>query len=730
MIESPVAVSGLLTFGDLRRNVTLAPGGAGYAAVVERFLPMVQGMAAALMPECAGDVENVSVAVFQTLAKRWRRSRRNKFVGAWLVRWTWFAIAHERSQLRLPVKPGTPEGLRAYNIFKALLRLKPKWFNAVVLNLMLGAGLPKAEKTVGKAANRISKKSKAPSDEVILFLRSLNGSVPATADVAASIVEKSSAAPSPLAEKVSVAWRWYVFVRLVKRMAKVAASAIAVLALLIGTFIYLLTHGHLNNFFISNQQRQLAKEFPGMKQPARALPSAVATTKFPATSAELFNSTSIWPATIHLTHEQWKELQPRHIQPIPLMQAGGRIALRNPNAPRSGLAGALGYDFPWAEGRFEFAGKSFPKTAVRIRGNGTFMQSLYGDKQSLKIDLNHHVKGQDIAGVNTLNLVNSIPDFSYLKDALGEELFRELGAPGPRTAYVYLSMDVPGKFKNQALGLFVMIENIDGDFAKDRFGSKSVPIFKPVTYELFSDLGDDWKAYEAIYDLKTKATPEQLRRVVDLAKLVSHADNEEFARRIPEFLDLEEYAAFVAGHTLLSAYDGYFSNGQNFYVYMDPKTKKFGFIPWDHDHSWGEFGHVATAVKREDASIWHPAAYDNKFLNRVLEVEAFRKLYRKKLEEALAGPFTVERLYAKIDALADRIRPAVAAESDFRLKRFEIATSTNWVAGPRDGKGGMDTKEGPKAPAHQLKRFVQARVKSIRSQLDGEHEGARLSGFN
>jgi spore coat protein CotH len=357
------------------------------------------------------------------------------------------------------------------------------------------------------------------------------------------------------------------------------------------------------------------------------------------------------------------------------------------------------------------------------------LNSLYGPKQSYKVDINRAKKDQRLAGETTLNFVNSIPDFTYLKDALAEKLFRELGAVAPRTGYAYLTVDVAGQFQNRALGLYVLVEDIDANFAKDRFGTKDVPIFKPVTYDLFDDTAKDWQIYKEVYDLKTKATKEDWGRVEELARLTSHADDEEFARRLPEFLDLEEYAAFVAGHVLLSSYDGYLSNGQNFYMYLDPRSHKFGFIPWDQDHAWGEFGYVDTTDHREHASIWKPAAYKNKFLARVMKVEAFKEVYRKKLEQALAGPFTVEKLYREIDSLAAAIRPAIAAESEFRLKRFEIAISTNWVKGPRDAPD-FKSKEGPRAPAHQIKRFVEARTKSVRAQLDGKEEGVLIRGFN
>jgi len=385
------------------------------------------------------------------------------------------------------------------------------------------------------------------------------------------------------------------------------------------------------------------------------------------------------------------------------------------------LAGVLGLEFNWVVARLEFGGEAFSRVAVRYRGNGTYLNSLYGPKQSFKVDLAKFAQGPRLAGLRTLNFVNAIPDDSYLHDALGHHVFRELGVPSPRTAFAYLTLNVPGRFTRQPLGLYVLIENVDADFAADRFGSREVPIFKPVTTELFAFLGDDWDAYAPIYDLKTKATPQQLDRVIAFARFVSEADDLEFARRLGDYLDLDAFAGFLAGHVLLSSYDGFLSNGQNFYLYLDPRSNRFGFVPWDQDHGWGEFGYVATADRRERASIWQPSTYRNRFLDRVLGVETFRALYRERLERAVAGPFTVERLFPQIDQLGAIIRPAVAAESDFRLKRFDLALSTNWVAGPRDG-----APEGPRSPVHQIKRFLTQRVQSVRDQLGGTAEGEIL----
>ncbi len=753
MTEGAVnAAPSALTSRELWKDRTLAPGGGRFHEVARRFLPLVNGISASLILENPGAAETVSTAVFETLAFRWKGIPRKLAVATWLVRTTCFAATQERKRLGLKSKSRMPACTLAQRLFKAANRLPRRHANAFVLCSMLNEAPENVARALGVTRARVETWNAKAVEKVTKTLRratrKLGISAPAFSALAvapapevegrilAKLCQWSVAAQrEPLVQQTIAAWRWLAVGRFFKRLAATVAIIILALFTFALTAKFLIDRGHVNMamIFIATMQRNMLKEFPEMglsakPWPANAEEMALASRKTPENSAELYGLTNIWLAKLRFTREQWKRVQADKIPPAQNLP-DGKMALRNSKASRSGLAGALGIDFPWSEAAFEFGGKHFDTVGVRFRGNGTYLNSLYGNKVSYKVDLNRVKKGQQVGGVTTLNFVNAIPDYSYLRDALGEKIFRELGAVAPRTTYAYLTVDAPGKMTNQPLGLYVLVEDIDGNFAKDRFGTKDVPIFKPVTYDLFGDAGKDWSAYKDVYDLKTKATKEQLARVVELAQLVSHANDEEFARKLPDFLDLEEYAAFVAGHVLLSSYDGYLSNGQNFYMYLDPRSNKFGFIPWDQDHAWGEFGYVDTAEHREQASIWKPAAYKNKFLARVMKVEAFREVYRKKLEQGLAGPFTVEGLNRDIDGVAAVIRPAIAAESEFRLKRFEIAISTNWVSGPRDMPRDSGMMEGPKAPAHQLKRFVLARTQSLREQLDGKSEGVVIRGW-
>lgn len=440
-------------------------------------------------------------------------------------------------------------------------------------------------------------------------------------------------------------------------------------------------------------------------------------------AAELFGTTNVWAAHLRFTSNQWAALGPKRVPPVPgFIRPDGTIILRNPNAARAGVAGVLGFDFPWSRGNLEFGDAAFTNVAVRLKGNGTFLGAMRNHKRPFKVDLNKHVKSHELAGRTTLNFGNLSADLSFLSDALAYEFFREAGVPAPRTAFARLLLTIDGRFDHRLLGLYVVVENPDADWAHERFGVEGVALFKPVTYELFKDLGNDWKAYAAIYDPKTKTTPQQERRVIEFARLVTHAGDAEFAARVGSFLDLDEFARYFACEVMLANYDGILNTGQNYLIYLDPRTERFGFIPWDQDHSWGEFPLLATANDRERASIWHPWLGENRFLERMLAVETFRTNYRREVERLLAAQFVPEQLSRRLDEMAAVVRPFIAEESPRRLEKFERAVTAEITEGPRDGDPFNENR-----PVFQLKRFFDARAASVRNQLEGRVEGVVLT---
>jgi spore coat protein H len=507
----------------------------------------------------------------------------------------------------------------------------------------------------------------------------------------------------------------------------------AIIGLILGGgFLFLLTVA-IAAFFLFRSPKFQSWLWPALmrRQATAALPDPPAVPPGPVynghspsaaqihAAADLFQTTNIWKVHLKFSQKEWKELGPNYVQPVSeWMQPDGRPLLRNPKAARAGIAGVFGFDFPWSRGDLEFGGVWFTNAGLRFKGNGTFLSAIQTHKRPFKVDLNKHEKKQEIVGRTVLNFGNLSADLSFLSDALAYEFFRDAGVPAPRTAFARMFLTIDGKFAERLLGFYVLVENPDTPWADEIFGVKEVALFKPVTHELFNDLGGDWKSYDAIYDPKTKASERQQQRVIEVAKLVTHANDDDFAKGIGQFFDLAECARFLACEVMLAHYDGILAQGQNFLLYLDPRSDKFGIIPWDMDHAWGEFPFISTAERREQSSIWHPWVGENRFLERLLGVEDFKQRYKAELERLLKTLFVPERLNRRIDELAAIVRPAIAEESPQRLAKFETAVSDQLLDGPRDGNP-FD----PNRPVHQLKRFIATRAQNVREQLDGKTQG-------
>ncbi|HUS34228.1 MAG TPA: CotH kinase family protein [Verrucomicrobiae bacterium] len=397
---------------------------------------------------------------------------------------------------------------------------------------------------------------------------------------------------------------------------------------------------------------------------------------------------------------------------------GGRggFNLQGPEGGRNGIAARMGVEFTYVRGVMQFENTTLSNVAVRYKGNGTFLGSRNSDKKSIKIDLNKFVKGQKLGEVTSLNLHNGVTDSSYMNEALAYKLYRDARVPSPRTAYARVNISNGGEHKNEYFGLYIMVENIDDEFTKEHFQTKGGALFKPVTPSLFEDLGDDWDKYTQTFDPKDKPSKEEIARVLETCKFVSKASDGDFAAKLSDYIDIDAFARYMAVTVYLSDLDGILGPGQNFYLYLHPKTKQFHFIAWDQDHSFGQMR--GSQEDRERLSINRPWQGENRFLERVFKVEAFKKAYLARMKEFSESLFKPERFAKEVDELAPVLRPAIKKESDQKLERFEAA-----VAGKQSAGGEFRFMgEGAKP----IKGFVVPRSESVSQQLAGKSEGNTL----
>lgn len=379
----------------------------------------------------------------------------------------------------------------------------------------------------------------------------------------------------------------------------------------------------------------------------------------PATPEALFVTEQIWNVRLTVARTDWRRMEPTR------PSGPGSPGQRRPGPPQ--------LDFTYVAGDLDFDGQKLPHISVRYKGNNTFMESSGSLRRSLKVDIDRDVPGRLFAGVTKLNFHSNVADPGWMNEALSFRLYRDAGVPAPRTAYARLRLGVPGLYDRRDLGLFCIVENVDRTFLRRHFGSDSGALLKPETPTLFEDQGDLWEAYERAYVPKTPVDAASAQRVMDLSHLVSRAGDREFQAQIGTFIDLDAFARYMAVTVWLSTMDSVLGLGHNYYVYLDPRTHRFHFLPWDLDRSFGQFTMAASHAELERLDIFHPWQGDKRFLERVFALEAFRTPYVAHLTALRKTLATPERLEGQVSDLAARLRPTVRRGTPERLAKFDAA---------------------------------------------------------
>ena len=388
------------------------------------------------------------------------------------------------------------------------------------------------------------------------------------------------------------------------------------------------------------------------------------------TAAEFFTATKVWTAHLSMSADAWEAMQPKYGEGGGGGFGGSRFL--GPPGGRNGVAARQGIEFDYVHATLQINDRTLRDVAVRYKGNGSYLRASRGGngKISLKVDLDKYVKDQKLAGLTTLNFQNNITDAGWMNEVLAYRLYRDAGALAPRTTYAQVYLTVEGQPARRYLGLYSVSENVDENFAEDRFGTRKGAIFKPSTGELFTDWGQDWTVYDQSYDPKTDLTDAQKQRVMALGRLVSHATDEAFAAQIGDYVDLDDFARYFAVLAWIANHDSLLQNGQNFYTYLHPDTNRMHFIAWDQDFAFGNGRNNSTY-----STIHSPWSGNNRFLSRLYDVEAFRSKYFARMTEFSDRLFIADRFMQQVKEIGPAIRPSIALEGEEWLAGFDQVAS-------------------------------------------------------
>ncbi len=353
----------------------------------------------------------------------------------------------------------------------------------------------------------------------------------------------------------------------------------------------------------------------------------------------IFNPQRILEIKITMSEEDWNSMRKERHDAVAAL---GPNRVENPEPDP--------YNIYKAE--IEIDGIKFSPIGIKKRG---FLGSTSIRKPSLGIRFNEYDKKLRFGGLKRLSLNNNQQDPSFIHQFLTYKTFREAGVPAPRCnfAKVYIN----GKY----LGLYSNVEAITDDFLNKHFGNDTGNLyegqlsdFRPVWVDTFEKKNNKSKNKEDLI-LLTKAF---------------ELDDTQLVEKLNDLIDVDEYLTFWAMEVLTGHWDSYSNNGNNFFVYNNPATKKFVFIPWGADSTFGD----ADPFSPDDKPI---SVMTTSILpNRLYKIEKTREQHRERLRKLLNTVWEENALSNSVVQLEAMLKPHIELDyKDFdsainRVKNF------------------------------------------------------------
>ena len=421
-----------------------------------------------------------------------------------------------------------------------------------------------------------------------------------------------------------------------------------------------------------------------------------------------FTEGKILKIHLEIPPAEYDAIQPKSAAPaFPGFPFFGPKTKDQPGQPaREVHKNTFGMNLPWGKGSITIDGETFSQVGIRYKGNGTILDAGESIKKSFKVDLDKFGQTKKYKTLKSLNLHCQVADPSKCREVFGYGIYSSVGVPAPRVLFVEVSLSVGDRIKNQWLGLYTLVEPIDKTFLAAHFNDAEGLLMKPEGMRDFPFRGE-FKDYEQRLEPKRTAKLDEKARLFQVGKLVALGSDQDFISRIDSLVDIDSYLKFLAATAFISNPDSFFSLSHNYYLYLDAKTSKFFFFPWDLDRAFSNLFLSGTNNQQMDQSFLRPYGTEHKLTERILAMPGMRDRYLKLLGDYSQSTFALARLKTDLKNINQPIQGLIE-----RDKTVTKARGEKKAAGP-----------GFMLPPPGLELFLDRRTTSLANQLSGRSEG-------
>ena len=335
----------------------------------------------------------------------------------------------------------------------------------------------------------------------------------------------------------------------------------------------------------------------------------------------------------------------------------------------------IDHPYTYVEASVLIDGVEFPQVGIRKKG---FIGSQNSTRPSIKVKLNHVDKEGQIDGLTNLTFNNNQQDVSLISQFMGYGLFNAAGIPAPRCAYANVTVN------GQDLGIYAHVERIHRPFLKREFGNDD-----GVLYE--GTVVDFYPGWLGSFEHKLGSDEVGRKKIQKLIDVLNNP-NDNIESLIGELVDLESFYVFWAMEGLLGFWDGYSGNRNNFFIYLNPKTDKFHFIPWGADSMFERYSPIRDD-RRDPVSVKTQGLISN----RLYQLKSGRQRYQNALEEIMAQNWSSTALLAETKRIQALVKPylAVGDEYESNYNQDEARGWIEWArnASPKERQGAIDSEK-------------------------------------
>ncbi|MCA1763540.1 MAG: CotH kinase family protein [Flavobacteriales bacterium] len=312
---------------------------------------------------------------------------------------------------------------------------------------------------------------------------------------------------------------------------------------------------------------------------------------------------------------------------------------------------------------FETAEVSDTLEDVGIRFRGNTAREKF--KKSFKISLNTFHPGRKYHGVEKLNVNAETNDPSMIRSRLGWNLYRAKEVTASRSNHVELYIN------GEYYGLYQNIEHIDDEFVDTWFGNKNGNLYKclyPANLDFVSNNPDDYKMApfgERTYEIKTNEAWDNYSDLAAFIGFLNQSNDTDLNCELESFFNVQSYLKIAAIDILTGNWDGYIYNQNNYYLYRNPLTNQFEYMPYDLDNTWG-IDWLGQEWTNRNIYNWSQSGEPRPLFNRLMDTPEFRDIFSWHIRDVLenylgtdSANLAAENLHNFISesALADPYRP-------------------------------------------------------------------------